>query len=229
MNEVHATGGGSIQVGALAQSTGTAIATSGGAAEVPGQVDQPGSGPVHRTVLAVDIAGSNAPHRTGAQLEAMRACMYDTVRNACAEVGIDRQQCYGEDRGDGLFLFMPPEMPKVKIARSLPGELLAELREQNGTRAPEVRIRLRAVLHSAEVRFDEHGVSGPSLNLAFRLLDSAQLKSELATGVGALALMASDSFYDEVVRHCPAAEPGAYRAVPVREKETETAAWVRLL
>ena len=43
-----------------------------------------------------------------------------------------------------------------------------------------------------------------------------------------LALVTSDWFFEEVVRHSPAARPTAYRRVRVRVKETDTVGWVHL-
>ncbi|OLT12515.1 hypothetical protein BJF79_22020 [Actinomadura sp. CNU-125] len=42
-----------------------------------------------------------------------------------------------------------------------------------------------------------------------------------------LALIASDWFYNEVIRQTPACAPGVYRPVPVAVKETRTRGWVR--
>ena len=42
-------------------------------------------------------------------------------------------------------------------------------------------------------------------------------------------LIVSDWFYDEVVRHYPAAEPSAFRKVHVVVKETDMSAWVRVI
>jgi ribosomal protein L2 len=56
-------------------------------------------------------------------------------------------------------------------------------------------------LHAGEVYYDEHGVTGASINLAFRLLDARDLKGALARSAGVLAIIASSWFYEEVVRH----------------------------
>jgi hypothetical protein len=49
-----------------------------------------------------------------------------------------------------------------------------------------------------------------------------------STSTGALALIASDKFYHEMLVHDPAADPGSYRQVPVSVKETSTVASLRL-
>ena len=54
------------------------------------------------------------------------------------------------------------------------------------------------------------------------------LKSALDTSPGVLAVIVSGWFFDEVVRHYPAAAPGVYRPAQVTVKETETVAWIRV-
>ena len=64
--------------------------------------------------------------------------------------------------------------------------------------------------------------------MAFRLLDSAALRSALAQSAGVLALMASEWFFEEVIRHEPASHPDIFRQVRVAIRETETTAWICL-
>lgn len=89
-------------------------------------------------------------------------------------------------------------------------------------------MRLRMALHAGEVQYDDHGVASSSLNLAFRLIDAQPLKAALAASPGVLALITSDWFFEDVVRHTPGAAPATYRRVKVAEKETSTIAWITL-
>ena len=91
-----------------------------------------------------------------------------------------------------------------------------------------MRLRLRMALHAGEVYRDAHGVAGAAVNNAFRLAEAAELRSALAAAPGVLALIVSDWFFSEVVRHDPAAEPGSYRRVQVNVKETAAAGWIRV-
>jgi tetratricopeptide (TPR) repeat protein len=90
-------------------------------------------------------------------------------------------------------------------------------------------MRLRMALHAGEVHPDAHGVTGNAVNRTFRLADASALKSALDNSAGVLALIVSDWFYDEVVRHEPAAGPGCYRRVRAVVKETRAVAWIRVL
>jgi len=71
-------------------------------------------------------------------------------------------------------------------------------------------------------------VAGTSINLTFRLLDTGPLKSALAGSPGVLALVTSSWFFEEVVRHRPAAHPTAYRPVRLTVEETDAVGWAHL-
>jgi hypothetical protein len=88
------------------------------------------------------------------------------------------------------------------------------------------QIRLRMALHAGEVYYDEHGVTGAAINLAFRLLDAYPLKAALAESPGVLAIIVSSWFFDEVVRQSDVANPASYRPIRVAVKETNTVAWI---
>ena len=91
------------------------------------------------------------------------------------------------------------------------------------------RMRLRLAFHAGEIHQDAHGVAGAAINHAFRLIEAPALKSALDTSPGVLAVIVSGWFFDEVVRHHPAAAPGVYRQVQVTVvKETDTVAWIRV-
>jgi hypothetical protein len=105
--------------------------------------------------------------------------------------------------------------------------LYRAMREHNGTHPDLERIRLRMALNAGEVNYDEHGATGASINLTFRLLESRPVKEALADSPGVLAVITSPWFFEEVVRHS-AADAAAYHTVPVAVKETITTGWICL-
>ncbi|MFJ8910203.1 ATP-binding protein [Amycolatopsis sp. NPDC102389] len=111
---------------------------------------------------------------------------------------------------------------------SLPQALAAAVGEHNRVHPSEERIRLRMALHAGEVAYDEHGVAAAAVNLTFRLLDAAPLRAALAESPGVLALITSDWFFDEVVRHSRVVDPATFRPVSVQVKETSTVGWIGL-
>jgi len=181
---------------------------------------------VHRTILVVDVEGFGDQRRTNPHRLAVREGMYQVLQRSFGNSGVRWADCYQESCGDGVFVLIPAEVPKSIFIESLPRELAEALREHNAAHRAEEQIRLRMALHAGEVYYDEHGVTAASINLAFRLLDAAPLKSALAESPGTLALIVSSWFFDEVVRHSPAGDAATYRSIRVSVKETTTVAWI---
>ena len=125
-----------------------------------------------------------------------------------------------------MLVLVPAEVPKSLLAESLPSALVAGLRAHNGTHPGPEQIRLRLALHAGEVRYDAHGVTSTSVNLAFRLLEAPPLKQALVRSSGVLAVITSQWFFEEVIRHSDVA--ARYRPVGVAVKETATTGWICL-
>jgi tetratricopeptide (TPR) repeat protein len=183
---------------------------------------------MHRSILCVDVENFSDRRRTDLDQTRVRKGLYDALRAASSKSQVRWDQCYCEDRGDGALVLIPPEFPKSDLVTIFPRALAAALDRHNRAHGPLARIKLRAALHAGEVRHDAHGVIGRPIILAFRLLDAEAVKLALRRSSGVLALVASDWFFDEVVRHEPAAAPEAYQAVQITAKETTTRAWVCL-
>ncbi|NKZ03912.1 tetratricopeptide repeat protein [Actinomadura latina] len=187
----------------------------------------PDSSPaVHRSILCVDVERFGG--RTNPEQIRTRAALYQALRDALAESGVPAESCYCEDRGDGAMILVGPDVPKERLAGPFPAALAALLQRHNGSAPPGTHLRIRVAVHAGEVLYDGHGVAGCSINTAFRLLEADSLKDALRGSPGVLALIASDWFYDEVVRQCPGCDAVSFRAVDVSVKETRTRAWVRL-
>ncbi|MEV8438230.1 tetratricopeptide repeat protein [Actinosynnema sp. NPDC051121] len=183
---------------------------------------------VHRTVLAVDVAGFSDQGRSNRDRVAVRDGLYSALLSAFRVCGIPWEACHHEDRGDGVLVLAPPDVVKGLFTEVLPDALLAEVRGHNAGRGAGERMRLRVAVHAGEVRFDDHGVVGVAVNHTFRLLDAPPVRAALAGSAAPLVLVVSDWFHDEVVRHSPASEPDAFRRVRFTVKETTGTAWVRV-
>jgi tetratricopeptide (TPR) repeat protein len=181
---------------------------------------------VHRTIVVVDVEGFGDQRRTNPHQVAVRDGLYCAMREAFGQARIPWDDCDYEDRGDGMFVLVPAEVPKGLLADSLPSALVAALHTYNSAHPGPERIRLRMALHAGEVCYDKHGVTAAAVNLAFRLLDAGALKAALANSPGVLGIIASSWFFDEVVRHSGAA--AGYRPVGVAVKETRTTGWICL-
>ena len=184
---------------------------------------------LHRAIVCVDVEGFSDRRRTNPDQLAVRAALYDALRQAFTRSGIpwDGEDCYREDRGDGALILISPRVPKHLLAAALPPTLATVLREHNQAAAPETRIKLRIVFHAGEVHHDDHGVAATAINHSFRLLDAGPLKRALRDSPGTLALIASQWFFEEVIRH-DRATAATYRQVEVSVKETQATAWICL-
>jgi class 3 adenylate cyclase len=182
---------------------------------------------VHRTIVVVDVEGFGDPRRTNRNQVAVRNGLYRVMQDAFHHAGIPWADDDHEDRGDGIIVLASAEVPKSLFVESLPSALVMFIRTHNESHPHEERIRLRMALHAGEINFDEHGATGASINLAFRLLEAAELKGVLAGSAGVLALITSSWFFEEVVRHSMA-DANAYHRVRVNVKETSATGWIHL-
>jgi hypothetical protein len=161
--------------------------------------------PFYRSILALDIEGST--QRTNPIKEEHRELVYRLVMGALGMAGIDIQNCDPfTDRGDGVLILLraTDDFPKPFLLSRLIPALASLLSAHNKGISPaeEMRIlRLRAVVHAGEVHHDGKGFFGEDLDIAFRLLDAPRFKDHLKSGTAPLALVASDSFYQSVIRH----------------------------
>jgi hypothetical protein len=183
----------------------------------------------HQTMVLVDVASFTHPDRTMAHQRAVRGGLYGVLKEAFAETGVDWAACYHEDRGDGAMILVPPDVPALVLANQLLDRLISALREHNAIHVHEASIRLRLVLHAGPVQRDEAGVAGLELNSAFRLLDAPEAKKLLRESTAVLAVIASDTFYRDIVSQEPSAAPDLYRPIHVDLKTFSGDAWLRLL
>jgi class 3 adenylate cyclase len=180
--------------------------------------------------LVFDIEQSNHPMRTNRDRVVIHEAMYAAVRTA-----LKRVKYYHEDRGDGVLVLVPPEVPKGRLVSNLLARLEAALgmhnaamERQNASRAAATQVRLRVAVHAGEVTFDGHGVVGAAVDYTFRLADAAPFKSALATSTGVCALITSRWFFDEVVHHNPDARPELFRRIETQVKSTRISAYIRI-
>lgn len=183
---------------------------------------------VHRTIIAVDIEGFGAPERTLPHQLGARAALYKVVEEALHAAAVPWRQCHIEDRGDAIFILVPPDIPKGPLVEDAPDALARAARAHNHTSHTSQRIRLRMAIHAGEVALDDHGVTSTSVNTTFRLLDAPSLKQALTDSPGLVALIVSQWIFDEVVCHSAALDPATFRPITVAVKETDATAWMAM-
>jgi hypothetical protein len=172
-------------------------------ATVPTSVDaRLPDGPVHRVIFAVDIEGST--ERTNPAKGELRRILYDLLDRALETAGIGARHLEPfTDRGDSVLILIKPldDVPKTLLLGRLVPILTGLLAEHNATVArPELRVRLRAVVHAGEIHEDDKGFYGDDLDAAFRLLEAPSLKKALKKAASApLILVVSEEIFHGIV------------------------------
>jgi hypothetical protein len=160
-------------------------------------------GPVHRTIVAFDIEESTK--RNNQAKGELRRILYELAERALHVAGIGPEHLERlTDRGDGVLILIRPhdDVPKTLVLGRLIPALTGLLFEHNArVTRPELRLRLRAVVHAGEVHDDDRGFYGDDLDVACRLLDAPNLKKALKEASGSpLILVVSDEIYHGIVQ-----------------------------
>lgn len=182
----------------------------------------------HRTIVVADVADFTNPARKDTDMNAIHQGMYEVLEEAFRDSGVDFALCTHEDRGDGMLILVPAEVPKSQLADRLPDRLVAAVRRYNSTRTDSARFKLRIGLHAGDIRRNTNGWVGRHVNDAFRILEAPEAKSALANSGGVVALIVSDRFYSDVIADDAGSVPDAYRPITVRVKQFVGEAWLRL-
>jgi hypothetical protein len=179
------------------------------------------------TVLLTDVVGFGALHRS------------DHDRRIIRREGLEMMQaslrpwwdtCISQDRGDGLLVVVPPQVPTGKIIESVNRELPARLRLHNRTYSESARIHLRIAAHVGPVIGDLLGLSGETIIRTARLVEAPVLKKAMAATGAGLGIMVSE-FVHEIAIGSAAdfIDAAEYSKVEVSHKEFRGSAWMRLV
>lgn len=165
--------------------------------------DRRPAGPVHRSIVALDLEESTT--RTNPVKGELRRVMYDLLGRSLEAAAITGNRLEPlADRGDGILVLIKPhdEVPKTVLLERLIPLLATLLAEYNAQVAqPALRMRLRAVVHAGEVHMDKRGCYGAAIDVAIRLLDSPRVKKALKQAAAPLVLVISDEIYSGIVCH----------------------------
>lgn len=181
-----------------------------------------------RAILACDIVAFGG--RRGHVQRYLRAELYARTRVALDSAGIPFDDCYHEDRGDGIFLIPPSGSSVDGLLTGMVDRLGEEIRRQHDVARPGARLRLRVALDFGQVHSDDHGVLGDAVIRTFRLLDAPLFKQRVQQSGARLSVILSDRLYEDVVRpDLGGSDPSGYERLRIVSKETRTRAWVRFL
>jgi hypothetical protein len=182
----------------------------------------------HRSFVIVDIERYGS--RSDADQRWLRQQMYDVLATALGDAGIDWDSCVSADRGDGVMLLVPSDVPKVDITDTFVERLGRELARYARRATEPVGMRIRLALHFGEVSEDERGWVGSDLNTACRLVDLQASRDALAAAPDAhLVVIVSDPWYRSVVNQDPVlVSHFGFRKVPFQVKEISDHAWLHV-
>ncbi|MFD5624559.1 hypothetical protein [Streptomyces yangpuensis] len=184
-----------------------------------------------RLCLIVDVEKySGRSHRAQMRVQDGVAQALDY---ACERGGVRRQGCALQDRGDGQLLLLPAGVDEAKAVPGLVRGLRDMLPVLNARAADDEQIRLRAALAQGSVERAPLGFVAWSVELASRLLDSAELRTALAESADSdMALIVSADLYSDTFATGAGGLTGsAFRPVRVDipEKRFSSDAWISVL
>jgi hypothetical protein len=179
------------------------------------------------TVIMTDVVGFGALDRSDQDRRIVRDTGLAMMR---AALGPLWDECLLADRGDGLLVVVPPQVPTAKVLELLHRELPGRLRVHNHTYAESARMRLRLAAHVGPITEDSLGPAGDAIIRASRLLDALALKRAMAASGANLGIIVSEFVYDTAIKHAwEWAEPAGYAMVEAAVKESRIPAWMRLI
>ncbi|WP_049871887.1 nucleotidyl cyclase domain-containing protein [Catenulispora acidiphila] len=177
----------------------------------------------------MDVVSFTRPDRDNVDQLAIRAALYETLRDAFEDSGIPWRQTVREDRGDGVLIFISAEVSKVLLLGRMPARLAELLERGNTKRSARQRFGLRVVVHAGEVHHDAHGYAGYDVNLAFRLVDACPLREAMEHSAATVGLIVSEGVHDGVLRHgYGGLDVAAFEQVRVQVKSADVPGWIQL-
>jgi hypothetical protein len=183
--------------------------------------------------LFLDIEGFSRSDRSEDDRVGMRQALQAIALDLLGDLGLAAETLAdSNDTGDGLLCVLPAHFDRVQLVTSFYPQLTRRLGAHNAVSPGERVIRVRVVFGEGAIRHDTSTLTGPGIvgaevNSAARLLDSAQLRHDLAGAAHRpCSLMVSERFYrSTVVLRAPSAA-AAFRRVVVRAKEGPLEGWL---
>ena len=179
------------------------------------------------TVVRTDVVAFGAEERDA---EAHKIIRREILAMTRLTLGPMWDICRWEDRGDGLLVIMPPDVPTAQVIERFASVLPPQLRRHNRTYGAPSRIQLRVAVEVGPIEDDESGVSGRSLVGVSRLLDAPAFKQAVADREAVLGVVVSPFVYETHIQpRAGALDPADFAEIPVLVKETSRSAWMQLI
>jgi hypothetical protein len=213
----------------MASSPPTGYQPTGGHTETPGARSK-GSQLFHGencTVFRTDVVGFGRRTRNDEDRMIIRRSLLEMTHTALGEL---RDKCYYEDRGDGILVVVPADIPTVEVLHRIVGGLPYALRCHNRTYRSCVQIQLRLACDVGPVTTDTLGVQGEVIIKTARMLEAGALKNAITRDHGNLGVVVSTFVYDTAIAQPGGLiDPAGYRKIRVQVKETRQPAWMMII
>jgi hypothetical protein len=178
------------------------------------------------TVVLTDVVGFGAIKRTDEDRLLIRRALSGMIE----AVGEGFPGIRAEDRGDGILLVVPPDIPTAQTMSQLLGVIPRALERHNSSHGDPAQIQLRLSVNVGPVVSDVMGVSGEAIIVAARMVEATAFKEAFTGSSARLGVIVSPFVYDSVVRHDQDKDYVArYCPVPIEVKEFATTAWMTLI
>jgi class 3 adenylate cyclase len=179
------------------------------------------------TIVITDVANFAADDRDDLDRLAIRAATADITKLALEPFW---QDCGWADRGDGLLIVVPPDIPTATILERLMAVLPRELEQFSMVHDAATPVQLRIAVNVGPVVTDDMGMSGMAIIRAARMLESQAFKDAIADAGSQIGVVASEFVYDMAIRHAgKTLDPASYVQIQVDVKEYQGPAWMHLV
>ncbi|HEX3960404.1 MAG TPA: cyclic nucleotide-binding domain-containing protein [Trebonia sp.] len=179
------------------------------------------------TVFRTDVVGFGKRTRNDDDRMIIRKSLLDMTRTALGEL---RERCYYEDRGDGILVVAPADIPTVVVLHCFLGGLPYALRRHNRIYGSSAHIQLRLASDVGPVTSDDLGVQGEAIIRTARMLEAGVLKAAIARDHANLGIVVSEFVYNTAIAQPGGLiDPDGYHQIRVRVKETRQLAWMKII
>ena len=179
------------------------------------------------TVVRTDVVAPSADERDDEGRQIIRR---ETLAMTQRALGPAWDKCRYEDRGDGLLIVVPPDIPTAQVIERLLTVLPPSLKRHNRTHSDSGRIQLLVAVDVGSIEEDVAGVSGKSIISVSRMLDAPAFKQAMASQGAVLGVVVSPFVYQAHIQPGGSLiDPVDYTEVPVQVKETRGSAWMQLI
>lgn len=135
--------------------------------------------------------------------------------------------CSCGDRGDGLLIVVPPDIPTLMVLERLINVLPGELAKHNASHGTPAQVQLRVAVIVGPIIADPQGVSGEAIIRAARMLDAPEFKQAMQEAEASLGVIVSGFVYETAIRQgSDPLDPAGFSQVQVKVKECEMTAWM---